>query len=48
MVRLPHWLWFGYFPIKVLHDYGALPLWRIIRPIADFLGRARKNTSAVG
>jgi hypothetical protein len=29
MVSLPDWAFAGYYPLKVLHDYAALPVWRV-------------------
>jgi hypothetical protein len=40
MVALPEPLLWAYFPVKWAHDYVALPLWRVVRPIVRRAGTA--------
>jgi hypothetical protein len=40
MVSLPGSLAWAYFPVKWVHDYVALPLWRLIRPLVRRGGTA--------
>jgi hypothetical protein len=40
MVALPASLAWAYFPVKWVHDYVALPVWRLVRPIARHGGTA--------
>lgn len=33
IVKLPDALFVGYYPVKVVHDFLLLPLWRLLRPL---------------